>query len=857
MGFGILNIYSAIQKRVNERLMFIITLLIILISLLVFSTLALNPANQHTLSFALYIWIGPPVALLNLVTTGLFLQSFDLRQGKRLYALLNTGEIIASILGYMFLPTILKAIGGDPWDLLWFADIGIVACLILVPMMLRAANIKPTSKARAAAKKKANNMSISQMLRDPYILFVSIVGMLSMLSVYFADFGLLGGTKLINEDGKAPVQFIAMFYALIKTFELAMSFFSGGLLNQFGMRIGLTILPYLMTGCMLIATLTGAFFEPAIFFVFLAFNRFLDRVVRKGLDNPSFRILFQPLKPEIRTQTQTFVDGIIKQLAIAIAGISLLIITHFFNKGTPQQNLVWFAAINFALLFTWAFFARRTYEAYRNKLRQNAATMEAGELSQSLTGMDALEHLRHADNPTISLITNRVYHYLYPEPDQNLADTDPDRVLPMLKENKRETRLAALHLAKKYHDPRYTPRLMELFQQPALGYAAADTIIQYGDMLISDIELIFNKTRSVTLQKRILTLYAQINSTTTQRLILEKLQYTNREIQMEAIHALIRIDFKYDDSARILIKDKIEKYSSTILWCEASLADLGQDPQFKMLIDALEAQQQEDTDTLFLLLTLLYGKQTIGLIRDSLNAGKEGNVYALELIDNFIDDDMKKPLMALLENSGTTTKLKKLAYVYPQQRYDTEDRLRDIINKDYVQVNIWIKLQALYLLGKTRHKWAKQEIAACIYHPHPLMQEAARLLSAIPPKDILIYDKLNLLRRNPAFEQIPSYKLVWVALLAVHRHFRAGETYLQSKHEESYMLIEGEMRYQTAQEDGTLPPGKLVISGIHTEAPIQSLTAVLDSRVLLFRKPDLIELILSDHELSENVWQEV
>lgn len=854
MGVLILNGYSDLQKKISLKTLHITTLVLLLLVMVGFNILALNhsnPAIRHWLAYALYIWIGPPVALLQLITTGLFLQSFDLRQGKRLYALLNSGEIVASVLGYVFLPVILKAIGGDPYDLLYFADGGLLACATLVPLIFKNSKISlQTPKKPAATQKRKLNFDF---LKDPFTRLISAVGMLSMIAVYFADFGFLGGTKIVAEGGKAPVQFIALFYALVKTSELLMSFFSGGLLNQFGIKMGLTILPMLMTGCMVLGTLAGFGVDEAVgIFVFLAFNRFLDRVVRKGLDNPSFRILFQPLPAEIRTQTQTVVDGIFKQAAIAIAGISLMIFTAIFSKA-DKSAMTWFALMNTCALGAWAYFALKAYDAYRNKLRQAALGNRTPENTRIQTGL----LLAAADAQTKPEgMGTRILRQILPRPNGvSIPETDYDRLSTLLKDPQPAVRMASLRVAAELRDTKLSPRLLDLLQSPMYGYMASETLTSYGDSLLNELEVLFSKTKSQVVQKHIVELYARINSEATRRLLLEKLRYTNRDIQATATYALVRLGFRAEeDYARLLIKQKIAELSNIILWADAALLDLGQGSSLKPLIDAIEAQQQEDFDMLFMLLGFIYGESTIQLIRDTLlNSGKEGNVYALEMMDNFLGEDMKKPLMALCENSPATTKLKKLQDIYPQQRLEPIDRLRDIINKDYVRVNIWIKVQALFLLGKfTRGKSLPTEILACTYHPHPLMREAALLLVGNPPANGLLYDRINLLRRSALFDKTPEYKLVPLASQLAFQQYFEGETIACNKYEEAYFLISGSAEVQSATgEQVALQIGELFLPGVHCAFAPATLWAHTDCRLLIGRKAEVLEQLLADAELAE------
>ncbi len=101
---------------------------------------------------------------------------------------------------------------------------------------------------------------------------------------------------------------------------------SGRLLSQFGLKVGLLVLPVLLALCAAFGIVIGAFdLGVASFFVLVALAKLFAVVARSSTFEPSFRVLYQPVASADRLSYQSHVEGTAKQLAVGVVGVALLL----------------------------------------------------------------------------------------------------------------------------------------------------------------------------------------------------------------------------------------------------------------------------------------------------------------------------------------------------------------------------------------------------------------------------------------------------------------------------------------------------------------------------------------------------
>lgn len=360
-------VYSILFSRIQARISF--NRLVLLNLIFVFGLIAgfrfmLGSSDSKWIAFGLFIWVQPIFAMIYLGFWGIVGGMFDLRQGKRLFGLISSGEVVASILAYFSVPIILKFI--ETSDLLIIALVGLALCVpVLLIIISRYGGARSKRKADKTEKPPA---SFPELLKNRYFILMSLFTVGVIFSFYFIDYAFLAVARARFPEKAQLAQFIGIFFGTIKIFDFVIkTFLYNRLISQFGLRFGLIFLPALMAACTAAASFIGTYETAGIFFfLFISLNKLFERGLRKSVTDPSFKILYQPLGAEQRTSIQTKVEGIVWQLASFLAGLILLVLG--FLEGFKLVHSVY---LLFLVVIAWIFVVILLYREYHGKLKQH------------------------------------------------------------------------------------------------------------------------------------------------------------------------------------------------------------------------------------------------------------------------------------------------------------------------------------------------------------------------------------------------------------------------------------------------------------------------------------------------------
>ena len=124
------------------------------------------------------------------------------------------------------------------------------------------------------------------------------------------------------------------------------------------------------------------------------------------------------------------------------------------------------------------------------------------------------------------------------------------------------------------------------------------------------------------------------------------------------------------------------------------------------LINAFEAEKKAVETEIHTILEIIYNKQSLAHVRQNLDqATSESISYAIELLDLFVDEEIKPLLFTLFEDISESEKVRRFQDQFPLNRISEKSLVLDIINRDINFISRYTKACALDTL------WGK-EIAA-------------------------------------------------------------------------------------------------------------------------------------------------
>jgi hypothetical protein len=146
------------------------------------------------------------------------------------------------------------------------------------------------------------------------------------------------------------------------------------------------------------------------FFLIISLSRLFSKALKDAVEAPSFKLLYQSLKVEIRHDVQAYIDGTINEIAALSAGLLLAIL------GLIEAfKLIHFSYALILILAVWFIIARKLYNEYKMALQKSLAEYkgkkhEEYELAEVINQKIDSEHI--SDKQVISNLD--LFYELHP-----------------------------------------------------------------------------------------------------------------------------------------------------------------------------------------------------------------------------------------------------------------------------------------------------------------------------------------------------------------------------------------------------------------------------------------------------------
>jgi ATP:ADP antiporter, AAA family len=997
LGILFASVFAFMQKRMSFNKLAILNL--VAITVLVSSVrIGLEISHDKYLVLFAYILNVPLNVVLFLGFWGLLGRMFNIRKAKEVEGVLDTGQIIATILAFLMITLAIEFIGGEQKrgneNLLIISACSIFAVLLFEIFIVR-------KYGRAAARRilvnpaDTNQSSYSALLKNRYFNQMALFMLASMAVVYFVEYSFLTATSTeyaIKVDGKVVIdpithrvqingeslgKFLGFIGAGIMVLTiLIQKFVYDRIVAMYGLKMGLVILPVLLGLFTLLSSLIGIIPDAfMLFFLAISLSKLFAASLRDAVEDPSFKMLFQPLDGRIRFDVQAKVEGVVNQFAVVIAGAILYGISKF-----HFMELIHFTYFLFFILVGYAYVALKVYAEYRNTLQKTLSDQKSsgtkvksnhsiskvldGELAGNASGriiytlkviekveplmletssikmvynasvevrkyalekicqlkpagavvpiknclkiesdtevrelaMKALEQLSEAETVSYSKEKQiqlsrsrnaRDREFLTKILRKSINKDNEYLLMDLVKDLDQKVRSEAFYTIAKTKSENYYSFLIDNLSSPTYGNAATSALVSIGPEIFHTLEGAFYKTgQNIKTMLRIIQIYGRIGGEEVMDLLWGKIDYPDKRILSEVLLALSQCGFQAKDDKIIRIKRAIEADISNTAWNIAALGEIGEDPTADNLRQALIEENEHNHDHLYMLLALIYDAHSIELVRNNIESGTiEGVTFALELLNVFIDDDIKQILFPLLDEMPHQEKLQRLQVYFPREKLDEAEVLQHIINRDYNSINRYTKALAMCkfillpdvkvtddlianlfnpdaLLRETA-AWAIYLISKEEYHKHTLRINKAHkheldrvLLGLSGDEDMRIW-KILFLKNIEVFAKIPGVILAELAESFEETTFRRGETVIAKDNNGNtpiYIVVKGKLTFEDNREielkENDIMGVTLVLD---TDSYPSSIIATEESLLYKIEKDKFYDMMSSHYEMAEGV----
>lgn len=577
---------------------------------------------------------------------------FNLAQSKRLLALVGTGEIVASIAGYLSAPLIGRLAGGPTFLLP-------VAAIAILPAFFPIRRLYAENKTRlahvVAAKAKLQKLGLAFFTRERFFLLIAGVSIFSVAAVYFVDYSYLITVRFMSSySGIEIATIVGVFFSLVKAGELIFSFLSGYILSAKGVKFSILLLPLLLSGCFIFAAVGGVVFtdNPVFILSFIFLAKFAERVVRKAISTPAIKVLYQVTGPD-RLRIEATIEGLLNQAATVLSGVLLLIVSRLLSGNDPSRFLAIVSVICFVLFLLWSFVSLKLYESYKKKVWQYLTEIRG-------SGETVLEK---ADRPVYALT------------DGGLLSGEPQ--WPVLLDE------ALIKVDRLKTDRDLKPLG---YYSPALQHLSVDDMHLLNRKLASS----YFVSDNFFYRLSVIRFFESESEKFTLRLFRECWDISDLLLKKELITLFNTHGEEPAENDQFYFEDICQEYSDELIYAFAAQYDL-RDLEDAELYRELKAYIDLLVQVLFELLKVLYDRSAIQVIYEIITSDEhqdiESKLFAIELLDNTLNDSLKQKFIPIFEPAPFDQKIHRLQQFVPVSFESREERLKGLLMKDFTLVN--------------------------------------------------------------------------------------------------------------------------------------------------------------------------
>ncbi|MFC5408896.1 cyclic nucleotide-binding domain-containing protein [Larkinella bovis] len=320
----------------------------------------------HSVWAAIAIMVGFRMIYLltNLEFWGVSAVVFDVRQSKRLFSVISSGDMPAKAMGAILAALVHAHM--DMFFLLLVAFGSFLAAIYMLRLTYRSHDIH-TPHSAARVRQPAQSRIVKELFGNSSLITWMCLSLVAVAMVAVSvEYAFFINVKYKIHATTSLLQYVSKVLAL--TYLVAMVvkvILSRPVLDRLGIQRSLQLLP--ITALIGVLGFALVWFsdvgEPTWLLYYCALYLTFE-VIRRSLFDPVFLVLFQPLSTHQRLHGHTLVKGFYEPLGMALAGI-LIYAVHAFP------------AINEWVLFVWTgvatvvafWFLHRTYQNYLNELK--------------------------------------------------------------------------------------------------------------------------------------------------------------------------------------------------------------------------------------------------------------------------------------------------------------------------------------------------------------------------------------------------------------------------------------------------------------------------------------------------------
>ncbi|MCF2519637.1 HEAT repeat domain-containing protein [Dyadobacter sp. CY351] len=687
LGLGL----TRIQKRIPFNRLGENALLFLIVSIAVFLVIY-HLTGSKWVFFFLFIWNRIFVLVNGVTFWAVVVKLFNFQQSKRLSSLINSGEVFSSVIMYLAVPALVKIL---PIDSLLILAVGF---LIVCAVLLRKIHKRhvTTDHTRIEIKPKPAEHVATDAVDPKYFRNIFLLALLPVFALFYVEYIFFTESRNVFPNKESLASFLGFFFGISAILEFFIkTFFYNKLISKYGLKLGILILPLSLVFSFAVSVIYGLGYDTAaIFFACIALSRFFMSAVRKAIAEPAYQVLYQPIQARFRLNVQGRIEGRAKAMGGLAAGVLLFVLVNISRMDALQLAILFLV-----VAVCWTFVAFVGENSYKKMVRDKIFNFpEKSKKNASYTPGQAI-----SEKPFEQLInqifspkeedrieaalglgsTNRFLSYKY--------------LIPLLQDPNKRVREAAIYTAGELKRAELWPFLMEQMEADRYFTVAFDALVKSGPPLLKYIEKSFlsnedNRYRQLHLLK----IVEQIGGPEAIRFLRRNLENPNRFVKDKVLEALRNLRYTCNTTEQTFMLNELDEHLKTFAWLLSAQHDLSDayEPESQLMLN-LERERMRIMRKAFIVLEAVYGSRFHAVTLLKGDQATDARDYLTEICDLLLPENIKNKVLPYLDSDSLDEMRRRYAEIYPLATLSVEERLIDIINKDYTRISRWTKAVAI------------------------------------------------------------------------------------------------------------------------------------------------------------------
>lgn len=325
-------IYGQLVRRFRLRQLVVMTLLLLGVSSAILPSLMHRFSNSLSVFAMVYLLAQVRGTMGTIQYATLLNEQFGHNRPERVVGIAGAGATFAGIAVGLGIGLFAERV--DVEGLMYLAAAIDVVTIIPILYLRQSSELHEQrlddGQGTEAPTLDAAGFRLRDAMRTPFVISIALVVSLSVLAATLVEYQWkVTVASEFHRDEEELAQYFGYFYAsvylLTGLIQLAVT---GRVLRGRGVLIGLLAFP----GALLLTTGTAWLLSAQRFLLWpVTMSKACD-TFKRSLNDPSLQVLYSPLEPGLRDQAITFVAGIAKPFAEAVAAVSLVAMTPWLSQ---------------------------------------------------------------------------------------------------------------------------------------------------------------------------------------------------------------------------------------------------------------------------------------------------------------------------------------------------------------------------------------------------------------------------------------------------------------------------------------------------------------------------------------------